>query len=371
MKPISLYLHSPFCTNKCGYCDFNSWGETARAPQEQWLTAIQKQIAFWAPKVRSGGYAVRTVFHGGGTPSLIALDLFEKLSQSLQAFDLSSCMEWTIEANPETLTQESLALYESLGVTRLSVGLQSFDDGDLQRLERRARKKDNLRALELIQKYWKGRWSGDLMFGLPGQTLEKWRTQLDTLLPFQPKHISCYQLTLTTARSKNWQQPGEDELLKQFEWTREYLKDKGLVRYEVSNFAVPGFECEHNLVYWRTGFFLGLGPGAAGVLPTDLLGGGHQKQPDRFEAWAQKAGDENFEKSILSPRSHDDAIKEKLMMSLRLAEGIKLSEFPKLQNVFERWQKHGWAQESQGHLALSESGLAILNTLLVEAFEHI
>lgn len=335
LKP-GLYVHVPFCVHKCGYCDFNSWAEENRAPQERWLNALEKQVKFWGDKHREASTpAFETVFWGGGTPSLLEPDILESAHTFLREnFQVTPNAEWTVECNPETLDSGRLNHLKDIGVNRISIGIQSFEDVYLDRLERRARRKDNLRVLELVAAEWTGRWSLDLMFGLPEQSVARWEAELEQALQFSPSHISAYQLTLTTARSKNWKQPDMDIMLEMFNTAETRLGAAGLEKYEVSNFARPGEESRHNLKYWKLEPFLGLGPGASGLLaPQQLqdsakeLGrfGAHQKQPDTFEKWENAAGHELAELgTLLSPRSGRDHLEEMLMMGLRLREGLKI-----------------------------------------------
>lgn len=329
-RSLGLYVHVPFCVHKCGYCDFNSWAETTRGPQDRWLEALTRQVEYWATRLGRGpAYAIDTVFFGGGTPSLLEEEVLVKAGRRIRdAFPLAADLEWTFECNPETLNESKISALRESGANRLSVGIQSFRDQHLERLERRARRHDNLRALETLGKHWRGRWSMDLMFGLPGQSMREMEEDLETALGFGPRHLSFYQLTLTTERSKNWRQGGDDELLEMFDRVEARAARAGLLKYETSNFAAPGEESRHNLRYWELRDFLGLGPGASGLLSGSLLGegdrfGAHQRNPDKFELWCQGAGLESSEKAWFSARSPSDHLMESLMMGLRLKRGIE------------------------------------------------
>lgn len=377
-----LYIHAPFCVHKCGYCDFNSWAETRRGPQETWLAALEKQINFWAAKLGENGVGIDTVFYGGGTPSLLENDLLVKSGELIRkAFDIDPGVEWTIEANPETLDAAKLAALRDAGATRLSIGIQSFEDRFLERLERRARSVDNLRALELVAREWKGSWSADFMFGLPGQSIEDWDRDLAQILSFDPKHVSAYQLTLTTARSKNWAQPPEADLLAFFNHTEQRLGAAGLGKYETSNFAAPGFESRHNLRYWRLQTFLGLGPGAAGLLPGSWVDpaaarwGFHQKQPDAFETWIAHAGVPEREFKVLTPRTAPEHFEEMLMMGLRLREGLAATRLGPLNQFLTQAQTEpqvsGFIELANDYWRPTDAGARILDTLLHELFRRI
>jgi putative oxygen-independent coproporphyrinogen III oxidase len=376
----ALYIHVPFCAHKCGYCDFNSWAETRRAPQEAWLEALKRQVGFWGPRADRAKVRFETVFWGGGTPSLLENDLLVEASKLLStSFAWSPEAEWTVECNPETLDEAKMDALEAAGFNRLSMGIQSFQDRFLERLERKARRPRNVQALELVGRRWKGRWSLDLMFGLPDQTAAEWQDDLEQALSFGPRHISAYQLTLTTERSKSWQQPQEERLLEMFDWAEERLAAAGLPKYETSNFAEAGHESRHNLKYWRLEPFLGLGPGAAGLLPaslaTELLGreapyGASQKQPDRFENWAQGAGREEAEAKTLTQRRPDEHLLELLMMGLRLQEGLKKERIGwpvQIQKqLFERQQVSGFIKENDDAWLCTPAGARILDSVLQE-----
>ena len=393
---ISLYLHSPFCVNKCGYCDFNSWEEVRVEPQRVWAQSIQRQSRFWSGQVLDSKTLkrppIQSVFWGGGTPSLIENHLTQEVLTEIEKdWDLSQVQEFTIEVNPETLTLEKLELWSALGINRLSMGVQTFDDLYLEKLERRARRKDNLRALELVAKSWTGSrgWSLDLMFGLPEQTLAQMENDLQLALEFSPTHVSSYQLTLSTARSENWKQPAEEFLIEMMVRRKKNLEQKGLFQYEISNFAKPGFESLHNKNYWLLNSFLGLGPGARGLLGPGLkLGnkdadfGFHQTSPDNFETWSKLAGTLG-ELETLLPRTRSEHILERLMMGLRLTEGIKLDGFsaeislagyPDLERLKQKLNEcrlAPWAADkinfdglNSGHLRLTPEGQLIIDTLV-------
>ncbi len=333
MADKGIYVHVPFCVHKCGYCDFNSWAETRSEFQWQWLDAITRQANFWQPRCQNDRFD--TIFWGGGTPSLLDSKILAKFMDVLHgSFSLAPNTEITIECNPETITEEKLQRLWDAGVNRISIGIQSFEDEYLKRLERQTTRESNLRVLEMVSKKWPGRWSLDLMFALPEQSLEQWLVEMDTALSFGPSHISAYQLTLSTARSKNWKQAPEDELLEFFVLTGERLAEDGLLQYEISNYAKPDHECLHNLHYWRLDPFLGLGPGAAGLLPAHWASeqitsqaGFHQRVAPRWETWLQDSGSAKEATKWLEPRSTEDHIKEMLMMNLRLNEGFCLSRW--------------------------------------------
>lgn len=404
-KVTALYVHVPFCVHKCGYCDFNSWAEEARNPQLDWYDAIEKQLLFYARSLPD--WSLSSVFFGGGTPSLLENDILLRVLKCVgKNFRLEEDCEWTVECNPETLTPEKFEALREGGANRLSVGIQSFNDKHLRLLERRARKEDNLRALGLLKEHWPMRWSADLMFGLPHQTLSQSLEDLEIALEHGMRHLSAYQLTLGTQRSRAWNQPPEDELLKMFDQCEEHLASRGLERYEVSNFSVPGEESRHNLQYWNLGSFIGVGPGAAGLLSGDLLqdlqnatlGGGaleaqalnesrkallplenwsrfgvHQKQPDSFQKWQVQAASNPY--GDLKIRTPEEHLEELLMMGLRLKRGIpsgRISNISGLEEqLFERQLDLGFVRKDQQNWTVTPSGLRLLDSVLEDCFEKI
>lgn len=375
---LGLYIHSPFCVHKCSYCDFNSWAETRREPQLAWLTALEKQIQYWSAQL-ADRVTIDTIFWGGGTPSLMDNDLIIRTGELLRKhFFWDPAVEFTVEVNPETVTEAKLAAIQGAGAGRISMGIQSFQDNYLDKLERHARAKDNHRALENVAQFWPLRWSMDLMFGLPDQTLVDWEGELAQALAYRPDHISAYQLTLTTSRAKNWRQPDEESLLAFFDRAEVLLGRAGLDRYEVSNFARSGQESRHNLRYWEMRPFLGMGPGAAGLLPGSLAKTGeavtrfgyHQKQPDNFDLWVKGAGDQACEQQNLASRSAQDHAQEMLMMGLRLKKGVARERLgPASLKALSRQQDIGFIEEKGGFYRCRPEGYRILDTLLSEVFK--
>jgi len=340
-------------------------------PQRQWLKGIKNEVHYWK-SLQSGAlmdFQIDTLFMGGGTPSLLRSELWNELVSFIKAeLPLAQNLEWTVEANPETIRLDLLEQLESLGVNRLSLGIQSFKEKYLKRLERGATPESNRQALGLISKNWSGRWSLDLMFGLPLQSLEEWSEDLQEALSFSPTHLSAYQLTLTTQKSKAWQQGTDTELLEFFKVARETLAVSGLLPYEISNFSMPHFESRHNLKYWKADNFLGLGPGAYSLLPAEFFSnapwGAHFKTPSRMDEWLRWTLAPHVEKAEL--RSEKDHVTELLMLGLRLENGIEKSRFPHgFSWSFLDEFSHLVTQNSSTIQATSR-GREILDTTLVE-----
>jgi oxygen-independent coproporphyrinogen-3 oxidase len=260
-----LYVHVPFCQSKCPYCDFYSITDLSLI--QDWPAALEKEAVLY----RDQFGVFDTLYLGGGTPSLLSPGQLEAMLTALrQHFLFSSDAEITLEANPDDLSREKLAAYRDLGVNRLSVGVQSFNDQDLAFLGRRHTARQAVQALEWARTAGFDNLSLDLMYALPGQTKGGWRQTLETALSFQPEHLSCYQLTVEgctplAARQARgeFQAAGEESEGALFLLTSEFLADRGYLHYEISNFA-QGEEncCRHNPKYWQHIPYLGLGPGA-------------------------------------------------------------------------------------------------------------
>jgi oxygen-independent coproporphyrinogen-3 oxidase len=263
--PRAAYIHVPFCAHKCGYCDFASLAG-ADDLADRYLTALEREISICLVDPQQ----VDTIFVGGGTPTrLTAVQLERLLSVLLRWFRLSAGGEWTVEANPGTLDQPKVEILASAGVNRLSLGAQSFQPALLKTLERNHAPDEVARAIELVGPRFP-RWSLDLIFGVPGSTLADCQSDLASALALQPSHISCYGLVYEKGTNlwKQWQAGkivavDEETERKMYETVIDCLDDAGLAMYEISNFARPGHESRHNLVYWTNEAYFGFGLGAA------------------------------------------------------------------------------------------------------------
>ncbi|MCB9884406.1 MAG: radical SAM family heme chaperone HemW [Planctomycetes bacterium] len=285
--PTSLYVHVPFCVVKCGYCDFNSYVVEDRSVHDTFLEALERELAAsWrgAPPV--------SVFIGGGTPSLLDPARLERLLQILaRHVDLKDAPEVSMEANPESLTEEKAAIARAHGVRRLSMGVQSFHPHHLRFLDRAHSGERAEQAFAEARAAGFDNLSVDMMFGLPGETFDEWRADLERAIALRPDHVSAYNLTFEpgTRLHRDMQrgevEPNEQEVDRaMFEFTRSRLAEAGFDAYEISNFAGPGGPCRHNDHYWLQGDYVGIGPGASshrqGVRTTN-------SKP--IESWAKAA----------------------------------------------------------------------------------
>ena len=268
LPPLSLYVHLPWCLRKCPYCDFNSheWRTDVgdALPETAYLDALRQDLEAALPLI--WGRTVHTVFIGGGTPSLFSPQGIERLLSDIRALlRLSPTAEITLEANPGTFERDRFKAFKAAGVTRLSVGVQSFHDAHLQALGRVHSRDQAMAALEEAAACFQT-YNLDLMYALPGQTLAQLQTDVDTALSFKPPHLSIYHLTIEPntyfAKYPPPDLPEDDTAYDMLDLIEERTSEVGLQRYEVSAFARHGHRCQHNLNYWQFGDYLGIGAGA-------------------------------------------------------------------------------------------------------------
>jgi oxygen-independent coproporphyrinogen III oxidase len=269
----ALYVHVPFCFHKCHYCDFYSITGQSPERMDRFIDLLLAEARFWADRSEEP-VRPRTIFFGGGTPSLLPLPAMRRLLGELRnLFDLSEVQEWTIEVNPATAAGDYCTMLREQGVDRLSFGAQSFHRGELAMLERHHDPDDVPRSLELARSAGFDRLNLDLIYAIPGQDLASWQASLDTALSLGLRHISCYGLTyepntpMAVKKRQGILKSVEEQIeLEMFRHARRRLADSGLPAYEISNYAQPGQECQHNLIYWSGENYLGLGPSAASHL---------------------------------------------------------------------------------------------------------
>lgn len=341
-EPVrSLYIHVPFCSHKCHYCDFYSFVDT-RDQQAAFVDRLIDELGRLAP--HAAGAPLRTIFIGGGTPSLLAIRHWERVLGVLDSlFDLSwmgragrgeavARGEFTVECNPESATPELMRTLAAGGVNRVSVGAQSFVPRHLRTLERTHNPANVGRALDAARDAGIARVSADLIFGIPGQTLGEWESDLRTAIALGTTHLSCYALTYEpntpmTARLRRgeFEPMDEDIETEMFNLTVRVLREAGLERYEVSNFAKQGHESRHNLAYWRQEQWLAAGPSAsghawAGIGLRSGLGSWRWKNVPRLGDYLASSG----LSPVVDVETPDAArlVRERIMMGLRIAEGI-------------------------------------------------
>lgn len=329
LPPLALYVHYPWCVRKCPYCDFNSHapaGGVATIPEAQYLEALRSDLESALPYV--WGRPIVSVFIGGGTPSLLSAAGVERLLSDLRALlPLAADCEITLEANPGTSEAQKFAAYRAAGVTRLSIGVQSFDDDKLKALGRIHDRAQALAAVEAAQRHFDN-FNLDLMFALPGQSLSQLRADIETALALAPPHLSLYQLTLepnTVFAKYPPPLPDEDSAAAMQAWIEERTAAAGYFHYEVSAYARPGRECRHNLNYWTFGDYLGIGAGAHGKLsfPHRVVRQRRLQRPDSY--LAQTRTRRFVAESVEVARA--DLPFEFMLNALRLTAGVEADLF--------------------------------------------
>ena len=384
-KEISLYFHIPFCLSKCDYCDFFSI--KCKAPvADEYVDALCTELSYKMQKLlQEDEIKVSTIYIGGGTPSLLTKEQLKKISSKIFSYDVKSDYEFTVEVNPDDVSVELLAALEQCGVNRISCGVQSFSESVLKSVHRRADYNQVIAALDCLTAYWNKKISIDLICGLPGESRESMLQGLEKLTSLKNKegkaigHISFYSLSLEEntplyERISSGQTPYDYDFSDSL-WLagRDFLLSKGYRQYEVSNFCLKENECRHNMVYWQSGDYLGIGSGATGTL----------HNPDASAV--RTTGCRNIEAYIKDPCQNQTVEKidpqtarfEFFMMGLRTSKGIDRlhfkrifgEDFPeKTQKVIEQWCERGlMTEKSDGkshNYSLTQQGLLFLNTFL-------
>ena len=373
-EPINaVYIHIPFCLKKCHYCDFLSFAQPEQ--MEQYVSALLAEMQLAVQR-----YAVqaKTIFIGGGTPSCLPEPLLEQILQAVQQYFVTPALqEYTLEANPGTLSAEKLRLLKQYGVNRLSLGVQSDNAEQLQLLGRIHSFAQAKEAVQLARKAGFSNLNLDFMYGLPGQTLAQWQQTLTQALAMAPQHLSLYQLKIEEGtRLETWLKQGkisefDDELaLKMYRLAQTMLAEQGYIQYEISNYARQGFASAHNQVYWRTENYLGVGLGACSwVRPlrwnnqfdlaayTAQIAAGElpQQQPERLTELEQ--------------------MEETVFMALRMNCGLSKAVFARrfgkpVETVFasalQRSVEQGWLQETADAYYLTEEGRVLGNLVFLE-----
>lgn len=380
-KPLGIYLHIPFCVRKCNYCDFLS-APADEAVRHNYVRCLEAEIRQFED---ADQYHVTSVFWGGGTPSILEGKEIVKIMGLLQEkfdFSVSSSPEITIECNPGTLTAEKLNIYRECGINRLSLGLQSADNGELKLLGRIHTWEEFLDNYEQARKAGFENINVDLMSSLPGQTAVSWESTLKKVLELRPEHISAYSLIIEEgtpfyetygAAAEAREQgkkcellPEEEEEREMYYSTRRILEEAGLHRYEISNYALPGRESTHNSGYWKRREYVGFGLGASSQLKCLRY-----RNTDCLEDYLK--GD--FSKKELLVLTKNNEIEETMFLGLRMMEGINLQKFEdtfgvSAETIYRKELKQLEQQQlicrEKGYLRLTERGIDLSNRVLAE-----
>jgi putative oxygen-independent coproporphyrinogen III oxidase len=377
MNPVSIYIHWPFCLSLCPYCDFNSHLSN-EINHDSWLEAYKKEIDYFADKIK--GRVIKSIFFGGGTPSLMKSKTVFGIIQKLASLaEISTSTEITLEANPTSYETEKFREFKAAGINRVSIGVQSFQQKNLEILGRKHSAKEAISAIESASNLF-DRYSFDLIYAIPEQNLAQWKQEVEFALSLAGGHISLYQLTIEKGtpfyqlfKSGKMPLPSNDLAATMYEWTSDYLQEHKYKRYEISNYAVQGQECVHNLCYWNYNEYIGIGPGAHSRL--------HEKNSIKAvmmihkpEKWLQSVAENGH--GILNNVSlaKQEIVEEMFMMGTRLELGISEKKFYQItKNKFldslnfktiEYYMQQGLVDIQNGYLALTDRGLMLHNYLV-------
>ncbi len=372
--PLALYAHIPWCVRKCPYCDFNSHEARGAIPETAYVDALLADLEAELPRI--WGRRIESVFIGGGTPSLFSTEALDRLLAGLRArLALLPALEVTLEANPGTVEAAKFAEFRAAGVSRLSIGVQSFDDHHLGRLGRIHGRREAIRAAEAAHAAGLDNFNLDLMFGLPGQDLEQALADVATATDLEPAHISHYQLTLepnTLFHRYPPELPEDDAAWAMQEACQMRLAARGYAQYEVSAYARAGFRCRHNLNYWEFGDYLGIGAGAHGKLSDPASGAIRRtwklKHPHDYLAHAGTPAGYGGDAAV----TEAELPFEFMLNALRLVDGVPTARFTgrtglpieTIEPTLARLRDQGLLDADPAVLRPTECGLRFLNDVL-------
>lgn len=372
MKTLGLYIHVPFCKSKCRYCDFCSFPTPSSSAVEGYLDALVNEIGAWGNRIGEAlGYlpAVDTVFFGGGTPTLLNPKQFGKLTEAIfRSFSVTEDAEITAECNPATADRAYFSALRGLGVNRLSVGIQSMHDSELKLLGRLHRASDAASTLRDARDAGFDNISADIMFGIPGGTRESLAATLDSVLALSPDHISVYGLQIEDgtyfARHQNeLDLPDEETECAMYMDAVRLLTDRGLARYEISNFARPGRQSRHNLKYWRREDYLGLGLAAHSCLGAVRF--------SNTECLADYL--EGRREATRETVSEHDILCERIMLGMRLDEGVDFERLGEkaapYRDALLRYVDRGLVKKSGSRLSFTDDGMYVSNAILADVLD--
>lgn len=377
-KDLELYIHIPFCVKKCDYCDFLSFPAEEKM-QEDYVEALLKELVFYGKKYKDR--RITTIFIGGGTPSWLRADLILKIMETVREnFSVDRDAEITIECNPGTVTDHKFEVYKETGINRLSIGLQSAHNEELKRLGRIHTYEQFLKTYDMARKHGFSNVNIDLMSCLPGQTSLTFADTLKKVIQLKPEHISAYSLIIEegTPFYQKYEEdairqekgeptqflPSEEEEYQTTKMTQRILKEAGYHWYEISNFAKPGYECRHNIGYWKRADYLGVGIGAASLIDNVR----YSNTRDIYQYLKESSQHETAEKV---PR--EEQMEEFMFLGLRMPEGISRTEFEQnfhttieavYRDVLRRLQQEEMLIKKEGRILLTEKGMDLNNYVI-------
>ena len=375
-KKLGLYIHIPFCKSKCIYCDFYSLPR-AEEEMDRYVAALQKHLTETAPLCENN--VVDTVYFGGGTPSYLGVKRLKALLKTIfKQYHVEKTAEVTLEANPDSIGgRKDVAALRKAGVNRISLGVQSADDDQLRAIGRIHTFAQVQEAVEEIRAGGIGNLSLDLIYGLPGQTMESWQDTLEKVAALEPQHLSCYGLKVEEGtplwdRQEALELPDDDTQADMYLWTAKRLTELGYDHYEISNFARPGMDSRHNMRYWRLWPYAGFGPGAHSDFGDVRYA--FVRDLDSYCTGVEQGGDILAEREEIAPRDRD---LEYLMLGLRTAHGVEKSEFENrfrlpfspIEKVLEGFTASGHTAQTDGRWHLTAEGWLVSNAIILAALE--
>jgi oxygen-independent coproporphyrinogen-3 oxidase len=372
-RMAGIYIHIPFCKQKCSYCDFH-FSTTYHAYREKMILSICKEIKLRSKELNE---PIETIYFGGGTPSLLLEnELFLLLSTIKTSFEVKDHLEITLESNPDDLTFEKLIEFKSVGINRLSIGLQSFRSEDLEWMNRAHTAEESLNCIPLAQKAGFNNISIDLIYGLPNLTISEWENMIDIAIQLDVQHISAYCLTVEGKTAlKKWVDSklisisNEDEQSDQFELLVQKLKNAGINQYEISNFSKPNFESKHNSSYWKGIHYIGIGPSAHSFNGKSRS---WNVSNNRSYIKALENDEKWFEIEILSI---ENQFNELILTGLRTIYGLNLDKLKEIceppktfWNTLNRFIDSNWVIQEKNYIYLSEEGKLKADHIASELF---
>ncbi|WP_283688340.1 radical SAM family heme chaperone HemW [Clostridium perfringens] len=374
MEKISLYIHIPFCAQKCLYCDFPSFARKDHL-RKAYIEALNKEIISLREKYNN--IEINTIFIGGGTPSVLEADELECLLKEVAKLNMAKDVEYSMECNPGNLTEEKLEVMKKYGVNRISMGLQAKQDNLLKGLGRIHNYKTFKENFLLGKKVGFNNINVDLMFGLPNQRLNEWEETLREIISLEPAHISAYSLIIEEGtafynlyENDKLKLPTEEEERKMYHLAKKILEENGFNQYEISNYAKEGKECRHNLAYWNMDNWIGVGSASA-----SYMDGKRIKNISSVEEYINSINEKGEAIEEIINNSKNDNMEEFMFMGLRKINGIDENEFKNrfsmnINNVYgeiiNKYIDEGLLIRESGRIFLSEKGIEISNIIMAD-----
>ena len=364
---LAIYVHWPFCKIKCPYCDFNSYKREA-VNQSHWVKAYLKALELWSSRLSNR--KIRSIFFGGGTPSLLEAEFVELLLNKIdELWSINSDCEITIEANPNSVSDVKFKQLKGVGINRVSVGIQALVDKDLIDLGRDHDKNQAIEAVETIKNWFKN-FNLDFIYGRQYQSTNEWCNELSKIVSLEAPHLSLYQLTIeeNTKFYKLFKRdllkgmPSEIIASEMFDVTKKICKDGGYKQYETSNFSKKGFKCKHNISYWKYKDYIGIGPGAHGRI--NLSGKRFATEEERNpDIWFKETMSSNSSTPLITPIDTRIMFEEKLIMNLRISENIPMSIFDakKIHKVVKNLEENKLIKLKDNKIVMRNRGKKMLD----------